>query len=90
MQKNDDWKDLGSVMANHSISPILLSTVETIDFYKKAIEAWESLWKRLRQEGTAALLDNFIREHGDLEIKINAGAHCDMEEMTVRGTGSPN
>ena len=92
MQKADDWKDLGSVMAHYSVS--LSSDIETMAEYnkkKKAWEAWEPLWETIREKCTAvALLDDFLQEHGDCAIEINGGTRKNLEGIAVKGTGSPN
>jgi hypothetical protein len=85
MQTDDDWKDLGSVMAHYKIS---LSAFETIQELRTATEAWVSLWKTPVLECT--LLDNFIQAHGDIAIEINYATRVNMENIAVNGTGSPN
>jgi hypothetical protein len=89
MQKMDDWKDLGAVMSHYSISD---SAITSFDEYKEAKKAWVSLKKASRQiEGNAVgLLKNFIQHHDNLEIEMYDHLRDRMEEITVRGTGSPN
>jgi hypothetical protein len=47
---------------------------------------------KINREGTpaVALLDNFIREHRDSEIKISLVAKLNMELIAAKGIGSPN
>ena len=83
MQKVDDWKDLGSVMAHY---------FPTLEEYEKSKEAWVELWRDIRQgKGSAvALLDDFIKKHSDIKIEISDVAKENMDQIETKGTESPN
>jgi hypothetical protein len=101
LRKVDDWKDLGSVMANYSISlpPTSSNAFKTLDEALKTLneaqaaqDAWITLCNSLRKEGQGAdsLIHKFIQDRGDFELQMNPLQRQNLEEIVIKGTGSPN
>lgn len=75
----DDWRELASVMSNYD---------------SEVIQRWRS-YRQLcydisKDAQPVKLLKDFIGSHGDLVIAINIMKFKEMEDVNLKGTGSPN
>lgn len=89
MQKVDDWKDLGSVMACYSISA---ESLKTLPEFLEHNTKWGEIWNIFHEDGSTGLemLRDFIKNNNDPKIKVTASHLVGMNEIICKGTGSPN
>mmetsp|Transcript_27478 Transcript_27478/g.27999 ORF Transcript_27478/g.27999 Transcript_27478/m.27999 type:complete len:100 (+) Transcript_27478:1217-1516(+) len=79
MQKVDDWKDLGSVMACYSISA---ESLKTLPEFLEHNTKWGEIWNIFHEDGSTGLemLRDFIKNNNDPKIKVTASHLVGMNE----------